>query len=80
MTSAKEEIWTRKYNLDLVRKETMAELIKKYDETVYFPALRDLQESCALVGHQPTGSLLVDYDGSWYHYCNNCRAKLISAK
>lgn len=43
---SKKEIWRRRINLDLARREYSMDAMKEYDNNYYYPAIRALAEEC----------------------------------
>ena len=67
-----ESIWKRRRDIESARSQKMQDLMKEYDETVYYPAKRAVIRECFLEGHH--GGLIRDDNGlgwSWYN-CAKC--------
>lgn len=65
------ELWKIEHD----RREKMQELMKEYDETVYRPAIRELQERCGEKGHV-RGTFHDNGIGAYWWYCSNCGARM----
>lgn len=65
------DIWKRRGEIDRARALRMEELMAEYDNTVYYPAKKQLIRDCFLEGH--SGGKYHDngFGWSWY-YCGKC--------
>jgi len=68
-----ESIWRRNRRLEKQRSDRMQELMAEYDETVYYPALKALQEECEAKGHTP-GRFHDNGLGWCWTWCHSCGA------
>lgn len=65
------EIWQLRYKLDKERREKMTELMKEYDQTVYYPARKLMIEACEQEGH--TQGKFHDNGLGWtWWWCGKC--------
>jgi hypothetical protein len=73
MTST--EVWRERNRLfsDKIRK--VGELTREYMETVYYPALKKLQEECGRIGHVRGQFADNGFGCSWF-YCNQCGIRM----
>lgn len=55
------------FKIGIARQKMEADLMREYDEKIYFPMLHELRERCELLGHSPTGHVLRKYE-----YCSAC--------
>ena len=64
-------IWERYRELERDRRKKNAELMKEYDQAVYYPALKHLREECFKEGHR--GHNFHDNGLGWtWFYCAKC--------
>jgi len=67
-----DNIWIRRGEIDKTRREKMREVMDEYDDTVYYPALKQLREDCEKDGGHKGGTFHNNGLGwSWY-YCGRC--------
>lgn len=45
------ETRTKRKDIERARREKMSELIRGYDESVFYPALKSIKNDCAVTGH-----------------------------
>lgn len=64
-------IWNRRSNIERARSKKMQELMKEYDETVYYPAKKALVRECFLEGHG-NGKFHDNGLGWTWMYCGKC--------
>lgn len=65
------DISTRRYQIDKARLEKQRDLMKEYDETVYYPAKKQLIADCEKEGH--TKGNFHDNGLGWtWWYCGKC--------
>lgn len=67
------DIWKRHQQLQRDRSKKMQELMKQYDEEVYYPTLKQIQEDC-LKEHGSHAKTTFHDNGlgwSWW-YCGRC--------
>jgi hypothetical protein len=69
------DIWKRRLEIDNERRKKTEELMKQYDEEVYFPALKQLQEDCIKIygEHEKTKYYNNGLGWEWW-YCGRCGA------
>nr|QMP83498.1 MAG: hypothetical protein [Caudoviricetes sp.] len=70
MSEKESSIWERYYKLQNNRRTKNSELMKEYDESVYYPALRSLQEECEKEGHSKY-KFVLGVVRSWW-VCGKC--------
>jgi hypothetical protein len=65
------DIWKRRYEIDRARSLKMEELMAEYDNTVHYPAKKQLLRDCFLEGH--SGGKFHDNGFGWsWFYCGKC--------
>ena len=65
------DIWKRRYEIDRARALKMEELLAEYDNTVYYPAKKQLLRDCFLEGHRGGKHHDNGFGWSWF-YCGKC--------
>jgi hypothetical protein len=65
------DIWKRRSDIDRARSRKMRELMEEYDNTVYYPAKRQLVKECAAEGHGGGKYHDNGFGWSWF-YCGKC--------
>lgn len=73
--SPSSQIWHERHRIDAARREKLHEAMDEYDTTVYFPAVKALQERCAAIGHK-RGQFHDNGLGWTWFYCNQCGARM----
>lgn len=64
-------IWERYRELERDRRKKNQELMEEYDQTVYYPALKQLRQECFKEGHR--GHNFHDNGLGWtWFYCAKC--------
>lgn len=70
-----DSIWCRYNTILKHRADKMQEVMAEYDKEVHRPALRALQEECAVEGH--TRGVFHDNGLGWtWFYCSKCGAQM----
>jgi len=68
------DIWQRRGEIDRARSKKMQELMEEYDNTVYYPAKRQLMRECFQEGH--SGGKYHDNGFGWsWFYCGKCHGR-----
>lgn len=65
------DIWRRRGEIDRARALKMEELMAEYDNTVYYPAKKQLLRDCFLEGHRGGKYHDNGFGWSWF-YCGKC--------
>ena len=69
------DIWKRKLQLDRDRRDKTRELMEKYDQEVYYPTLKQLQDECLANHGEHLKSTYHDNGLGWeWWYCGRCGA------
>lgn len=69
------EIWREKFQIDKARRQKMHDAMEEYDQTIYYPAMKLLQERCAAIGHKKGVFHDNGLGWSWW-YCNQCGSRM----
>lgn len=64
-------IWERYRELERDRRKKNEELMREYDRTVYYPALRQIRQECFQEGHRGGNFHNNGFGWSWF-YCAKC--------
>ena len=70
------DIFTRHHKIMMARVKKQRELMDDYDETVYRPALKSLQQECANIGHTPRPDVQDNGIGFYWKTCSQCGATI----
>lgn len=73
MTST--EVWRERNRLAADKMRKVEELTREYMESVYYPAMKKLQEECERIGHVRGNFHDNGLGWSWF-YCNQCGARM----
>lgn len=78
MTDAVKPIWVRHRAIYTAKNEAYRKWIEQYEESIFKPALKALQEECAAAGHGPLKPY--DYTCGYSRHeereCFHCGAKI----
>lgn len=69
------EIWEKKLKIKADRRVMMNKLMQEYDETIYYPAIKALQEECEKQGHV-RGKMYNNSLGRTWYDCENCGCEM----
>jgi len=70
---ASTQVWRDYGDIQKARMLKQRELMAEYDNTVYRPAIKELTERCARIGHKQGKFHSNGLGASWF-YCNQCGA------
>ena len=65
------DIWSRRVEIDRARSLKLEELMAEYDNTIYYPAKKQLMRDCFQEGHRGGKYHDNGFGWSWY-YCGKC--------
>lgn len=69
-------LFVRHHDIMMARIKKQRELMDDYDETVYRPALKSLQDECANIGHTPSPHVKDNGLGFFWKLCSKCGATI----
>lgn len=69
------EIWRRIKDVRDRRNAEMRQRMEAYDQDVYHPAIKAIQEECAAIGHKPGGYKSNGFGWNWTE-CQHCGARV----
>ena len=69
------EIWRRIREARSRRGDEMRARMEDYDRDVYYPAIKEIQKECAVIGHKPGRSMSNGIGWNWTE-CQHCGARV----